>query len=93
VKGVGEKTARTLVTTYSSITALLDDTAAQTPRLAAALEGARDYLRAMEAVVPVRTDVEVTQRPGERDDRRLELLGEQHRLTNPIGRLREALDA
>ena len=92
VKGVGEKTARTLVNAYPSIPALLDDAGAQTPRLSAALEGARDYLTAMTEVVPVRRDVEVTMERGSRDDERLDALGEQHRLTNPIRRLREALD-
>jgi 5'-3' exonuclease len=93
VKGVGEKTARALVSTYPSIPALLADTAAQTPRLSAALEAARDYLAAMQHVVPVRRDVDVSMDRGARDDERLDALGEQHRLTNPIGRLREALDA
>ena len=93
VKGVGEKTARTLVNAYPSIPALLEDTAAQTPRLRDSLEGAREYLLAMQDVVPVRTDVEVTVSRGKRDDDALDALGEQHRLTNPIRRLREALDA
>ena len=93
VKGVGEKTARSLTNAYPSIPALLEDAAAQTPRLSAALEQARDYLTAMTQVVPVRRDVDVTIARGERDDERLDALGEQHRLANPIRRLREALDA
>lgn len=90
VKGVGEKTARTLINTYPSIAALLDDVAAQTPRLAAALEDAREYLTAMEHVVPVRTDVEVTMARPELDSAEIAALGERHRLTGPLGRLREA---
>ena len=93
VKGVGEKTARTLTNAYPSIPALLSDADAQTPRLGAALEQARDYLTAMTQVVPVRRDVEVILDRGARDDDRLDALGEQHRLTNPIRRLREAVDA
>lgn len=93
VRGVGEKTARTLINTYPSIAALLADAEAQTPRLQKALAEAGDYLAAMDQVVPVRTDVEVTLARGQRDDERLDALGEQQRLTNPIRRLREALDA
>ena len=93
VRGVGEKTARTLTNAYPSIPALLEDTAGQTPRVSAALEEARDYLTAMTQVVPVRRDVEVTTAAGSRDDDRLDTLAEQHRLANPIRRLREALDA
>ena len=93
VKGVGEKTARTLIQKYPSIPALLDDISSQTPRLQAALEEAREYLTAMEEVVPVRTAVEVTMQRGERDDALLDTLAEQYRLGGPLRRLREALDA
>jgi 5'-3' exonuclease len=93
VKGVGEKTARTLVQQYPSIPALLDDTASQTPRLAAALDAARPYLEAMPEVVPVRTNVDVTFERGTRDDQRLDALAEQHKLDGPLRRLREAMDA
>lgn len=93
VKGVGEKTARTLIQRYPSIPALLDDVAAHPPRLRAALEDARGYLAAMGEVVPVRTSVEVTIKRNERDDALLDELAEQHRLGGPLRRLREALDA
>ena len=91
VKGVGEKTARALVNAYPSIPALLEDCAAQTPRLAAALDGAREYLLAMEKVVPVQTDVEVTSRRGALDPGLLEDIGRRHRLTGPLTRLQEAM--
>ena len=93
VKGVGEKTARTLIQTYPSIAALLDDLDAQTPRLRTSLDESRGYLKAMADVVPVRTNVEVTVARSERDDALVDTLGEQHRLTGPLRRLREALDA
>jgi len=93
VRGVGEKTARTLIQQYPSITALLDDTAAQTPRLRAALDDARGYLAAMGEVVPVRTSVDVTTLRTQRRDDHVDDLAEQQRLTNPLRRLREALDA
>ena len=93
VKGVGDKTARTLIQTYGSVAALLDDIDAQTPRLRASLDDAREYLAAMTEVVPVRTSVEVTMQRSQRDDEKIDALGEQYRLTNPLRRLREALDA
>ena len=92
VKGVGEKTARTLVQTYDSIDALLANATELTPRLRVALEDARDYLTAMEEVVPVRTSVQVTTDCSDRDDAEVDRLAEQYRLTNPLRRLREALD-
>jgi 5'-3' exonuclease len=92
VRGVGEKTARTLTNAYPSIPALLSDTAAHPPRLRESLENAKDYLAAMSKVVPVRKDVEITTERTVRDDARLDELAEQHRLTNPLRRLREAID-
>ncbi len=93
VKGVGDKTARTLVRAYPTLAGLVDDAAAQTPRLAAALRDARDYLRAMAAVVPVRRDVEVTLRRSARDDAALDALAADANLASPVERLRRALDA
>ena len=93
VKGVGEKTARTLVQAYDSIDALLANATELTPRLRASLEDARDYLTAMEEVVPVRTSVEVTTERNDRDDAEVDRLAEEYRLSNPLRRLREALDA
>ena len=93
VRGVGEKTARALVNAYPSIPALLEDSAAQSPRLRDALEDARGYLAAMGEVVPVRTNVDVVWVRAERNDERLAELGEKHRLGGPIRRLSEALDA
>jgi 5'-3' exonuclease len=90
VPGVGEKTARKLVESYPTLDALLDDAAAQTKRLAAQLEGARDYIHAMRDVVPVRADVEISLERGERDDGQVDVLGNERRLGGPIRRLTEA---
>jgi 5'-3' exonuclease len=90
VPGVGEKTARKLVESYPTLDALLDNAAAQTKRLAAQLEGAREYISAMRDVVPVRTDVEIRLERGKRDDARVEALGQRRRLGGPIRRLTEA---
>ncbi|MCC6174197.1 MAG: 5'-3' exonuclease [Chloroflexi bacterium] len=93
VAGVGEKTARKLVTAYPSIDALLADLKHHPPALAKRLDAARDYLEAMRKVVPIRTDIAVTRRSGPRDDERLRALGERHRLGGPIRRLAAALDS
>lgn len=93
VRGIGEKTARTLVQDHPTLEALLDNLDTLTPRLRTSLDEARDYLKAMADVVPVRTDVEVVVERMDRDDAALDSLGEQHRLSGPLGRLREAMDA
>ncbi len=92
VKGVGEKTAQALVSRYPTLDALLADSDAQSPRIAASLNGARDYINAMRGVVPVRTDIEVRLWSGRRDDEELERLRERYNVNGPIRRLRAALD-
>jgi len=93
VKGVGEKTARTLVNAYPDLHAMVRDAASHPPRLAAALRDSLAYLVAMQQVVPVRTDVEIQRTSDRRDDARLDELAERHNLEGPIRRLREALGA
>lgn len=90
VPGVGEKTAARLIGAHPSLAELLDSADSQPPKLADRLRAARDYIEAMQHVVPVRTDVEVTVRSGERDDERLEELVERCGLRGPIRRLMEA---
>lgn len=92
IKGVGEKTARSLVAAYPSLDALLADADAQPPALAARLRGASGYVTAMRAVVPVRGDVTIRRWTGERDDLRLDALGARWNLEGPLRRLREAVD-
>jgi len=91
VKGIGEKTARTLVAQYPNLDALLANIDAVAPRLAANLRDAGPYLAAMRHVVPLRTDVDVTLAAGARDDSRLDELGTRYRLAGPIARLRAAI--
>jgi 5'-3' exonuclease len=103
VRGVGEKTARILVGEYPSLEAMVQDASRAMPRgetlrrsktLHAAVRTAADYLDAMRDVVSIRTDLEVTSEGGAvRDDAALDELAERHRLTGPLRRLREALDA
>jgi 5'-3' exonuclease len=93
VKGVGEKTARDLVSRYPSLEALLDDAPAQSAALARRLGEARAYVLAMQDVVPVRCDVDLVWHHGRRDDERLEALAVERAIEGPVRRLREALDA
>jgi len=93
VRGIGGKTAATLVNQYDTIEAMVADAGAHPPRLAAALRDAAGYLAAMRHVVPVRTDAELVTEAGMRDDARLQALQETHNLSGPIRRLCGALDA
>ena len=88
VPGVGEKTAARLVSEFPTLDALVAARDRLPPRLAAALESAREYLEAMRVVVPVATklDVEPTA-PAEPDPERLDALAERHGLRGPVRRL------
>lgn len=93
VSGVGEKTARDLVTEHESLDAVVAAAGTLTKRLGERLAAAADYLKTMESVVPVRRDLTLVVDRGERDDGRLDELAKRHAIDGPVGRLREALDA
>lgn len=99
IRGVGEVTARALVATYSTLEEMEDDARAERARpgplrgvrnLKARIRQAADYLAAMRAVVPIRTDLPLETVRGELDDARLEALARAFSLTGPLGRLRRA---
>jgi 5'-3' exonuclease len=101
VRGVGEKTARTLTNGYRDLDHLLAEARAErrspgplqgAGRLVATLRDSGDYLAAMRLIVPIRTDVdvEVTRESGDAD--RLESLAREHRLVGPVERLQHALE-
>jgi len=101
VRGVGEKTARTLVNAYPSLRALVQDATSNglgSPllrkplSLRPAIREAAEYLSIMEQVVPIRRDAEVKSHREKRDDARLDDLAEQYAVKGPIRRLREALE-
>jgi 5'-3' exonuclease len=101
VKGVGARTAAALVQTYPSLDAILDDAAADTPQpgplqrkpaLCAKLIASRDYIAAMQQLVPINADAPLDLWGGDRDDEALRPLAEERGLRGPVQRLLAALD-
>ena len=99
VVGVGEKTARALVSAYGSLDKMLEDARAPrstrkplkgSPGLKARIAASEEYLASMRDVVPIRTDLEVEIDSGARDDDALDRLATRRKLTGPVKRIREA---
>ena len=93
VNGVGEKTARDLVTEHESLDAIVAAAGTLTKRLGERVAAAADYLETMKSIVPVRRDLTLVVERGERDDARLDELAPRHAIEAPMRRLREVLDA
>jgi 5'-3' exonuclease len=97
VKGVGEKTARELVTTYPSLEAMLaaaaDGDRAIKPALRAKLLESADYIASMQRLVPIHTDSPLSLWAGERDDEGLLADAPELGLKGPIQRLLAALSS
>jgi len=102
VRGIGEKTARTLVQTYGSLEEILDDAAREHPRtgplkgkpaLRARLLEAAEYLSAMQRLVPVNATAPLDLWGGPRDDEALRAFGEELGLRGPVQRLLASLAA
>ncbi len=100
VRGVGEKTARLLVNTYGSLDDLLADAEApkrqgpplqRSPSLRAAVRESALYIRKMQEIVPIRTDLELRAWKAEPDEGRAEQVAERFALKGPVRRLRQAL--
>jgi 5'-3' exonuclease len=100
VHGVGEKTARQLIEAYPSLEALVEDAQSdrrtgaplkRSPSLRARIREAAPYLETMREVVPIKTDLELREWGGKRDDRALDKLAERLKLTGPVRRLRAAM--
>ncbi len=97
VKGVGEKTARDLVTAFESLEAMLDaatrDSDLIKPSVRTRLLGSRRYLADMQRLVPVNADAPLSVWAGERDDEALTQLAQEMGLKGPVTRLLAALDS
>jgi 5'-3' exonuclease len=91
VPGIGEKTAARLVNQYASLDDLVDHADELTPKLAANIREATDYLNAMERVVPIRRDVQVNLVRPDKDTDELSRLAEKLGLGGPVERLNAAL--
>jgi 5'-3' exonuclease len=97
VRGIGEKTARALVSAYPSIDATLEAAARDDPAITPAnrkrLLEARDYLDAMRRLVPINADAPLSLWAGERDDEALKTMADELGLRGPAQRLLAALAA
>ncbi|ADD42844.1 5'-3' exonuclease [Stackebrandtia nassauensis] len=102
VKGIGDKTAATLITTHGNLTdaraAAADPATTMAPRVRKALTESGEYLDA--AVKVVRTandapvpDIDPSLRPEPADPQAVETLSDTYGLANSLNRLREALTA
>jgi 5'-3' exonuclease len=100
VRGVGEKTARQLVTAYPSLDALVADATASTrtravlqrsPALRARIAEHADYIADMAHVVPIRTELDVEVWREDADEAAADRLARRLKLTGPVRRLRDAL--
>jgi 5'-3' exonuclease len=102
VKGVGAKTAQALVQVYASLEELLEDAAGDDPRpgplrgkpaLRMRLRESADYIAAMQVLVPCNADAPIDLWAGERDDKLLRTMADDHGLRGPVQRLQAALDS
>lgn len=92
VPGIGEKTAARLVNQYASLDELIASAGDLTPKLSANLLDSTDYLAAMEQVVPIRRDVDVTVTRPAGDPTALARLAGDLGLGGPVDRLSQALN-
>lgn len=90
VRGVGEKTARDLITRFGDLDGVLAGVQALPPRLAGRLAQAADDLTAMREVVPVRRDVALTVEDTPADEGALAALAAERRLEGALARFLEA---
>lgn len=92
VKGVGPKTATTLIQKYGSIEGIYQNLGDLRPKQIEAFEAARDYLEAMRKVVPPVTDVPLEKTESHPpDEHQMITLGERLNIEGPMLRLFEAL--
>jgi 5'-3' exonuclease len=95
VRGVGAKTAKDLVLGYPSLEAMLQAAEAGQmtikPGVRAKLVGSREYLDAMQRIVPVNATAPLSIWAGERDEAALTDLGAELGVKGPVQRLLAAL--
>lgn len=91
VRGIGEVTAGRLLARHGTLEGILAAGADLTAGQRRNLDAAHDYLEAMQEVVPVRRDVEVTVHTGTPAAEVLEDLAERGGFSGPLRRLRAAM--
>ncbi|MFN2452217.1 MAG: 5'-3' exonuclease H3TH domain-containing protein [Candidatus Dormibacteria bacterium] len=92
VRGVGAKRAAELVTDHATLDDLLADADRRATRLSGSLLQSRDYIAAMQRIVPVRTDLRLElPQPRSADAERLLALADRHGIRSAGERLVEAL--
>jgi 5'-3' exonuclease len=92
VPGIGPQRAATLLTKYGSIDGILAHVHELSPKQRESFEASRDYLKAMEIVVPLVRDARLERTtPGEADDNELDALAERYGLGSSSKRLIQAL--
>jgi 5'-3' exonuclease len=101
VRGVGEKTAKSLIQEYPNLTALVEDatspkrtgrTLQRSASLRAAIRDSADYLATMEQVARIKSDLDVETWKPDPDPDRIEKLADRWRVKSPIRRLTEATE-
>jgi 5'-3' exonuclease len=102
VPGVGEKTARALVSEYGSIEEMLEDAERETPRdgplegkpaLRQKLIASAGYLATMQRLVPINSKARLELWGGDRDDDALTELAAELGVKGPVQRLLAAMDS
>lgn len=92
VPGIGPQRAAALLGKYHSISNILDHVDELSPKQRESFEASRGYLKAMEVVVPLIEDAELTRsNPGSADVERLSRLADQYGLGSSAVRLSQAL--
>ncbi|MDP9295130.1 MAG: 5'-3' exonuclease [Actinomycetota bacterium] len=99
VRGVGEKTARALISAYPSLEEVVAGARSGSaerrplkgsPHLRARISESADYIATMREVVMIRRDLDVREWAPEPDRERADALAETHRVASPLKRLRAA---
>jgi 5'-3' exonuclease len=99
VRGVGEKTARALISAYPSLEEVVADARSGSPErrplkgsphLRARISESADYISTMREVVTIRRELDVREWAPEPDTERATALAEAHRVASPLKRLRAA---
>ncbi len=100
VRGVGEKTARALITAYPTLEELVEDALSGSPtrkplkgspHLRAKIAESADYIATMQELVPIKRNLDVSVWSGSPDEGEADALAEAFAVKGPVSRVRAAL--